>query len=523
METTAAPKVVLAALRRARLRRRTEQVDLFEVLYQAYLATVLSGVAVLYASDIVGDNQVSTDQLAGVRHGGAAAVGIGLAVVFFAACRSGGQGGPLALERADVVHLLLSPLDRRLVLRKPALARLRSTAGFWAAAGAGIGVVASHRLPGAAAPWIASGALAGLTTGAMATGSAMVVSGTRVRRTWATAAGLAVVVWSVADLVAGRRTSPLTMVGQLALWPARSPGPVAVVLLAAALLVAVAGVLCVGGISLEAAERRSGLVGQLRFAATVRDLRTVVLLHRQLAQERPRSRPWLRLRPGSRLVGAVWKRDWQGLLRWPIGRVLRSVALGAGAGLALRGMWTGTTALVLVGGVALWLVALDAVEGLAQEADHSELARGIPVWDGFVLVRHLPAAAVAVLLSTVPAVLAALPGNRAGLVVPLGLAVAGPAALCAVAGAAISTARGPVNVSDPMSSMMPEVAGIGMVLRETLPPAVVTAGLLPLLAARQAAEAGRGPVAAAVGAAVTLVVPVAFTVWWLSRKQLVQR
>lgn len=68
--------------------------------------------------------------------------------------------------------------------------------------------------------------------------------------------------------------------------------------------------------------------------------------------------------------------------------------------------------------------------------------------------------------------------------------------------------------------LMPEVAGIGMVLRETLPPAVVTIGLLPLLAARQAAQAGRGPVAAAVACDIALVVPVAATVWWLSRRRL---
>ena len=50
----------------------------------------------------------------------------------------------------------------------------------------------------------------------------------------------------------------------------------------------------VAGSSLEAAERRTELVGQLRFAVTLQDLRTVLVLRRQLAQERPRSRPWIR-------------------------------------------------------------------------------------------------------------------------------------------------------------------------------------------------------------------------------------
>ena len=55
-----------------------------------------------------------------------------------------------------------------------------------------------------------------------------------------------------------------------------------------ALAIPVVGLLGIGGTSIEAAERRSGLVGALRFAATIQDLRTVIVLHRQLAQERSR-------------------------------------------------------------------------------------------------------------------------------------------------------------------------------------------------------------------------------------------
>ena len=49
--------------------------------------------------------------------------------------------------------------------------------------------------------------------------------------------------------------------------------------------------------ALEALARRSALVAQLRFAVTMQDLRTVVLLRRQLNQEQARRHPWLRLRP----------------------------------------------------------------------------------------------------------------------------------------------------------------------------------------------------------------------------------
>lgn len=416
-----------------------------------------------------------------------------------------------------MAHLLLAPVERNLVLRRPAVGRMRSTAAFTAAVGAAVGSVASHRLPGTAPQWIASGARAGLTTGATAAGAAMTMSGARIRHAAATALGLFILAWSVADLVFGLRASPLTLVAELALWPLGAPVLPAGGMVVVASLVAAVGVVRAGGMSLEAAERRSSLVGQRRFAATVRDLRTVVLLRRQLAQERPRRRPWVRLPAGSRARGGVWKREWQGLLRWPPGRVLRSVGPAAGAGLALRGMWSGTTALVVVAGVALWLVAIDAVEGLAQEQDHPDSARGLPVPDGSRLIRHLPAAVAAVLVLAVPAALPS--GGRAGLVLPLWAATALPAAMCAEAGAAISTARGGADPSAVMMALAPEIAGFRMVIREALPPALVIAGLLPLVASRQAAGAGRGPVAT-FASEVTLVVPLAAVVWWLTRRRL---
>src|SRR4029453_5353522 len=132
------------------------------------------------------------------------------------------------------------------------------------------------------------------------------------------------------DLSAGRATSPLTLLGRLALWPLHVD-LLALVGAAIAVAVPVIGVRVVGGPALEAAERRASLAGQLRFAATLQDIRTVIVLRRQLAQERPRSRPWLRLpRPDPATDGParpVWRRGLHGVLRWPLARVGRLVML----------------------------------------------------------------------------------------------------------------------------------------------------------------------------------------------------
>ena len=47
--------------------------------------------------------------------------------------------------------------------------------------------------------------------------------------------------------------------------------------------------------SLDALARRSSLVAQLRFAVTMQDLRTVILLRRQLNQEQTRGSPWVKV------------------------------------------------------------------------------------------------------------------------------------------------------------------------------------------------------------------------------------
>src|SRR5581483_5391666 len=137
----------------------------------------------------------------------------------------------------------------------------------------------------------------------------------------------------------------------------------------------------IGDSSVEAAERRARLVGELRFAATLQDVRTVIVLHRQLAQQLPRSRPWFgsgerggrRSQPVTGLR-ACWRRDWQGVARWPGNRLLRQLVLGLLAGTALAAAWNGTPALVLAAGIALFLAGLDATEGLAQETDHPIIA-----------------------------------------------------------------------------------------------------------------------------------------------------
>jgi hypothetical protein len=307
------------------------------------------------------------------------------------------------------------------------------------------------------------------------------------------------------------------MLGRLALapieghsWPAYGG---AGALVAAALLIA--GLASVGGTSLEHSLRRAGLVAQLRFAVTVQDLRTVILLRRQLAAELPRSRPWVALRPaaGGTVGRAIWRRGWRSYMRWPGARVVRVGVLGLVAGAALLGAWRGTTPLVIVAGCALLLAALDAIEPLAQEIDHPTRRSLLPLRSRPLLRPHLVAPSAALFMVALIGVAAVLAATRDSLALEVGLAAVVPAALGALAGAAVSV------ITDPFQWVLIPAA---QNIRALAPFVLATLGVLPVLAARYAYDHRLAPAGALiqVGLIVSLIFIGVLTVLtgWLAPK-----
>lgn len=505
------PVAGLHDLRRARLRRRLADVHWVDALYNVYLTALLSTIVVLFLSSWVGDRDVSAAGLIDVQADGPPLLGFISASAVAVGLRSGSRGGPLALERADVRHVLLSPVDRGAALRGPAYRQLRFGLFVGAIVGAIAGQLAVRRLGGAPAAWVASGAAFGATTVALALGLGLLVAGLRLRRWVASLIALVLVGWSAADVAQRPEwvpSAPLDPLGRLALSPLHVDWLGAIPAVAAVLAI-VAGLLLLGGMSLEAAERRSGLVGQMRFAATLQDVRTVIVLRRQLALEFPRLRPWFARRRRWQSSGAgapsrptslwarrfpVWTRDWRGIRRWPLPRVVRLVILASVAALSLRGVWEGTTPLVVVAGLSMFLIGLEGVEPLAQEVDHPTRRDSYPVDSGALHLQHLPAAVVVVtVVGVVGGVVGVLTGPSV-LSLELAAWILGPAVLGAVAGAAISIVSGaPGTGSEPSLLAMagpPEAAGMGLVLRTAWPPALAVLGVLPVLSLHAAYQRG---------------------------------
>jgi hypothetical protein len=472
--TTAA----LKDLRRARRQNRLEDIHWIDALYRVYITALLGGIFVIFAAGKLPDEKLSPEGLTKLADQGPAVLGVLVAVGIAFGLRSGGRGGPLTLEAAVVQHELLAPVPNAAVVRGPAIKQVRFLAFAGLVIGGLVGALAGRQVPGNLLLPILYSALTFSLAAIASVGVAMLVSGRRLGWWAANAIAAAVLGWSALDVTASVRTSPMTWLGGLAFWSLRVT-PVALVSAVLAFALAVVGVLSVANLSIEAARRRAGLVSQLRFAVTLQDLRTVVLLRRQLSQETPRNRPWIRIGRHGR-TPQIWRRDWHSYLRFPLPRVIRMATLGVVAGLSLGAMWRGSTALFIVAGLALYLAGYDAVEPIAQEVDHPTRWESYPDDPGRLLTLHLPAAIVTMVVVCGIAAATSLVLVPAHVVVSLGLPMVLVAAFGASMSAAVSTSLGAPNVSSLMG-LGPDLLGAVLAARLVAPPAVAVVALMPLL------------------------------------------
>jgi hypothetical protein len=505
---------IVQELRRVRRTRRLGELEWFEVAYRVYLVALVGGGAVLWAVSSVHDLAVTPAQLADVSRLGPSALGVVAAAVLALGLRSGSDGGPVALEPGDVQYLLMAPVPRRAVMTRPVVQRLRATTFGGAVLGGIAGLLAADRLPGSPTAWAAGAGGAGAAIGAGFTAVAVVTHALRVPRAVATALAVVLVTTQIAAVAGWLPAGPTDTIGSLALWGMRQR-PVDLIGVAVIAALAGAAVALADRLRTEPLVRRAGLVSQLHFAVTMQDLRTVVLLRRQLRGEHARSTPWLTL-PRSMAGGAtvaVWKRGWRSLLRYPSARVVRMAGLAIVGGVAAIAVADGTAPMIVVVGLVMHLLGLDAIEPLSQEIDHPDHTDATPRPRGWVLAHHLAAPAVAVVPFALlgAAVVAAVQPEHA----LAALALAIPVALGGVAGAVISVVRdAPDPLAAPVSTAVPpEFAGFTSTMRLLWPVAVSVLGVLPVL------FAAKDPTAAtALRASLGSLLLVAAVVWWVRRR-----
>lgn len=509
----------LKALRRTRQLHRLGNLDWFEAAYRAYLLGIFGGGGVLWISSSIKDEAVSSDVAADVLRHGPAVLGLFVALAFLAGIRGGAQGGPVALEGADVAHVMLAPIDRRRALMRPSVQRLRSALFMGVAFGAIVGQLAARRLPGSLVAWAAAGALYGATLMAVWVGAALLAHTLRVPRWLATLLGLGALAWQFAA-VAWHVPGPFTSFGSLALWGWRQQ-TTDLVAVALTLIGVVVGFVLLGRLSLDALARRSALVAQLRFAVTMQDLRTVILLRRQLNQEHARRRPYVRLpvaKSGSGFTGTVWRRGWHGLLRFPVSRLLRMAAIAGAMGVLQASVVRGTTPAFLGTALLGFMLGLEVMEPLSQEVDQADRADALPVERGELMARHLAAPMVALLPFAVIAGVAAVItlGGNSDAIVPVAV-LAIPTVIGAAMGGVVSIVRDAPNPASnsQQAFMPPEMAGFTTAIRLAWPIVVSTITTVTVLLPRAAWRGGESATGAAIRSAVGVALVIAFIIYWV--------
>lgn len=535
MSGAVSPEAVVRRMRRTRQLHRLGNIEWFDAAYRVYLLALFGGGGVLWLSSAVNDAELSPADASEFAAQAPAVLGLVAVLAVLAGLRGGAQGGPLALEAADVTHVLLAPVDRRAALMRPAVQRVRGAVFVGAVAGAIAGQLAGRRLPGTLPAWAAGGALCGATVGLLWAAAALLAHTLHIARWQATLVGTALLGWQTAAVagagdnggIARHIAGPGDTVGSLGLWGWRQH-TVDLAPVALALVAVTAGLVLLARTSLEALARRSALVAQLRFAVTMQDLRTVILLRRQLNQEHTRRQPWRRL--GTRrhhtasggdtrraLGNIVWRRGWHGLLRFPSTRIVRLVALAAGVGVLQTAAARGTTPAVLGAGLLAFVLGLEVMESLSQEVDQPDLTDGLPVARGELLVRHLAAPAVALVpLAVVAAAAATLTAGTADAIAPAAI-MALPTMLGGAAGGVVSIVR---DAPDPASTVSqqafvpPEMAGFSTTLRLMWPVAVSTLGTCTVLLVQAAADRGDSLAAAAARGAVGSLLVAGFVAYW---------
>jgi hypothetical protein len=561
--TAAADRATLHDLRHARQARRLGDIEWFDVLYRVYLFALVGLTAVVIASDAVDGLIDDTVRTAVLLERGPSIAGIAIALALAVGLRNGADGGPVSVESADVRHLLLSPIDRRLALARPIVQRMRSVVFLPALVLAIIGQLVAREVEGSRAAWAASAALFGTLAGLTYVSAAVLAHAASVPRWLASAIGTVVVAsQTVAAVTTWRRdvgdadsavAGLLDTTGGILFWGIRQRAVEIIPIVVVAVIAALA-ILAAGRLRLEPLERRGQLVSQLRFAATVQDLRTVVLLRRQLRAESVRAKPWVAIgraphapdphadfapsRPrralrgdhatavGSRRVSAtlVWRRGVMSLARLPISRLLRigalSVAAGASASLLLTSSWL--FAVPLVG--TTFLVGLESLEPLAQEVDRPDLTESLPVDRGVLFAHHLVApAGLLAIAGVISAVSMTVIEPRHA---PAAWALAVPTMWAGAMGPIVTTVRDapePTRVAATTITgldrhaespfALPEFAGASNIIRTLLPFLISAVALAPVAAMRVEPSAGNAA-RSVIGVALCVTV----MVWWILRR-----
>jgi hypothetical protein len=514
----------LHAMRTERRKHRVADMDWFEALYRVYISAFLGGGAILFLSGLSGDKPLLGADLQNLIANTPHAVGLVASIIVFLGLRSGANGGPIAVEEPEVRHVLLAPIPHSAVLRHPAIQRLRTFAFMGAIAGATANQLLSRRVQASGTSlvvWALWGAIAGALMAMLFVIAALLIHGLGISRWLTTAIGTTLVGWQIAVTFGDTNTAgPFDFIGSISRWWLDGVQLQDVIGIVVVLGFAALAVYLAGNLSLEALSRRSALVSQLKFAVTLQDLRTVVLLRRQLSQEHMRVKPWVKV-PRIFRRDIVVGRGLRSLMHFPLRRIVRMTLLTITAAAALVMAFHGTSPAIVVAGLLLFIVGLDAVEPLSQEVDQPDRTDSLPIERGLLMTKHLIVPAIAMTPFLLAGVLTAFILEPQISTIAYGFLIGIPAVLAGVAGASINAVKGapdPVGGANEGLALPPEMSGMGNVIRSTFPPAISIAGCLPVIALQRGVENGNFIFANTLRASLAVLLVLGIVAGWVRQR-----
>ena len=514
----------LHAMRTERRRHRVADMDWFEALYRVYISAFLGGGAILFLSGLSGDKPLLGSDLQNVISNTPHAVGLVASIIVFLGLRSGANGGPIAVEEPEVRHVLLAPIPHSAVLRHPAIQRLRTFAFMGAIAGATANQLLSRRVEASGTSlvvWALWGAIAGALMAMLFVIAALLIHGLGISRWLTTAIGTTLVGWQVAVTFGDTNIAgPFDFIGSISRWWLDGVQLQDVIGIVVVLAFAALAVYLAGNLSLEALSRRSALVSQMKFAVTLQDIRTVVLLRRQLSQEHMRVKPWVKV-PSAFRRDIVVGRGLRSLMHFPLRRIVRMTLLTITAAAALVMAFRGTSPAIVVAGLLLFIVGLDAVEPLSQEVDQPDRTDSLPIERGLLMTKHLIVPAIAMTPFLLAGVLTAFILEPQVSTIAYGFLIGIPAVLAGVAGASINAVKGapdPVGGANEGLALPPEMSGMGNVIRSTFPPAISIAGCLPVIALQRGVENGNFIFANTLRASLAVLLVLGLVAGWVRQR-----
>jgi hypothetical protein len=489
-----APSSVAAVRSFIGRRRRRSWVD----WYATGFAAVIAGI---YFSDLIASplgrlndhaSRAAATHAAAVQAvtGAGLVIGAGAGLLLLARAL-----GPLVLSPADSSWLLLTPLSRRGILRRPALTAAAGTA----LAGALLGVLAlamagpylrpdGGSLPGS---WLALSAAAGAGSGLAAVAAEALAQPGKRARALAGVAGAALGVAALAGALAGQASTALTRAVTAVFGDLTTPD-FTVAAIAAAAVACLAWLLlwrAMATFPAAALRADSARSGQALLAAGVLNFSLLFWIaeDNHWRGRLLRSRPWPELRPAMVLAWADWRRVSR--RPGPLAVVTVASVFPALLGAAFTGRAHGI--LIAAGLVAGAMAAgLQGTTAARRDMDSAALRRLLGVGAGPALAARtvLPALLCTAWLALALTVLPAL-GALGGWWWPL-LALAGPGVAAGVLRLARTAAVDPSDRGPdlPMGNTPP------WMISRFISVAVAAAGSYPLLAAVVHGHADAGTV-----------------------------